>query len=90
MIRLIDYLAAKPRIVRGTAYGIVIGVLILSFFADRHHAHTAVERNLPFFWSVFAFVAACAILFFAYWFGRSGILAREDYYEAAGEDAETD
>lgn len=52
-----------------------------SLVVDSSHAHSWVEKNIPFFWSLFGFCAAAAIIGIAYWFGHSGIMVREDYYE---------
>jgi hypothetical protein len=81
MKTLIDYLGERLNIVRGTCYGILAATLAYSLYVDTSHAHTWVEKNVPFFWSIFAFAGAAAIIGIAYWFGHSGIMVREDYYE---------
>lgn len=68
-----------------TTVKVCLGVLALvalldAVLVDKHHAHTKVE-HLPFFWSVFGFVACVAIIFVSKWFGHAGIMTREDYYD---------
>ncbi len=48
---------------------------------DAHHAHTWAEQHVPFFWSLFGFAAASAIIGLSRWFGRSGIQAPADIYD---------
>ncbi len=81
MNTLIEYLRERLKIVIGTCYGILAFVLAYSMYVDKSHAHTWVEQNIPFFWSIFGFAAAAAIIGIAFWFGHSGIMVREDYYE---------
>ncbi len=47
---------------------------------DKHHAHTRAE-HLPGFWALFGFVACAVIILVSKWFGHSGIMKREDYYD---------
>jgi len=81
MKQLIEYLQARLKIVIWTCYFLLAGVVILASFVDRGHAHTMVERTIPFFWSVFGFIAAVIIIGVARWYGHSGIMTREDYYD---------
>lgn len=81
MKTLIDYLQERMNIVRGTCYILLALFLAYSMYVDKSHAHTWVEQNIPFFWSIFGFAAASAIIGIAYWFGHSGIMVEEDYYE---------
>ena len=81
MKTLIDYLRERLNIVRGTCYGLLAITLAYSLYVDTSHAHTWVEKHVPFFWSVFAFGGAAVIIGIVYWFGHSGIMVREDYYE---------
>ena len=48
---------------------------------DKSHAHTWAEKHIPFFWSIYGFVAAAAAIGIARWYGHSGIQCREDYYD---------
>jgi len=81
MNKLIAYLQERLRIVIGTCYGVLALILAYSLYVDKSHAHTWAEKYVPFFWSLFGFAAAAIIIGFVYWFGHSGIMAREDYYE---------
>ena len=78
---IIEYLRERLDTVIKTCYGILAVVLAFSLYVDTSHAHTWVEKNVPFFWSLFGFVAAAVIIGAAYWYGHSGIMARKDYYE---------
>jgi len=81
MNNLINYLSERRNIVIWTCYGILAFVMAYSLYVDKSHAHTWVEQHIPFFWSVFGFLAAAAIIGFARWYGHSGIMTREDYYD---------
>ena len=82
IVNLIDYLKARPATIRKFCYGgiavIIIGSMIL---VDTHHAHTWVEKHIPGFWAIFAFVSTIVLIFVAGWLGRSGFQTREDYYD---------
>lgn len=88
MNKLIDYLRERLANVVWICYGILALVLAFSLTVDTSHAHTSVEK-LPFFWSVFGFGAAAAIIGFARWFGHSGIMTRPDYYDQDAENNNT-
>ena len=81
MTHLIDYLRDRLKVVITTCIGLLGGIVLLACIVDRSHAHTWAEQNIPFFWSLFGFVAAAVIIGVARWFGQSGILTREDYYD---------
>ena len=78
MNTLIEYLRERLRIVIGTCYGFLGLILAYSLLVDKSHAHTWAEKYIPFFWSLFGFAAAAIIIGFAYWFGHSGIMTREE------------
>lgn len=82
MNNLIDYLRDRLETVIKACYIILAGVLAFSLYVDTGHAHTWVEKNVPFFWSLFGFAAAAIIIGAAYWFGHSGIMKDPDYYES--------
>ena len=81
MNKLIDYLGDRLETVVKICFGILAFVLAYSMYVDKSHAHTWVEQNVPFFWSLFGFAAAAIIIGVAYWFGHSGIMARKDFYD---------
>ncbi len=81
IVQLIDYLRARLRAVIISCY-IGIGMIVVwSLTVSTHHAHTLVEKKVPFFWAIFGFFSCVAIIFFARWLGKSGIKTREDYYD---------
>lgn len=81
MNHLIAYLRDRLPTVIGTCYGLLALVLAYSLTVDTGHAHTWVEKHIPFFWSFFGFGAAAAIIGIARWYGHSGIMTRPDFYE---------
>ena len=85
MNKLIDSLRERLPLVIKTCYGLLVLVLAYSLTVDTSHAHTWVEKHIPFFWSFFGFGAAAVIIGFARWYGHSGIMTRPDYYD---QDAE--
>jgi hypothetical protein len=48
---------------------------------DTSHAHTWAEKVIPGFWGLFGFAACAILIIVARWFGHSGIMTREDYYD---------
>ena len=82
IVQLIDFLKARPKAVKTTAI-IALAVLLVWSVAgvDTSHAHTWMERFIPGFWALFTLLACLVLVFFARWFGKSGIMTREDYYD---------
>lgn len=81
MTNHIDSLRAQQKAVNAlclTALGLIAGSSLL---VDTGHAHSWVEQHVPFFWSLFGFAAAAAIIGLARWLGRSGIQAPADVYD---------
>ena len=83
LLSLIEFFRRNLR----TTVKVCLAVLALVALADaipalvdKHHAHTKAE-HLPFFWSVFGFVACVLIVYVSKWFGHAGIMTREDYYD---------
>jgi hypothetical protein len=83
LLRLIQFLRAHLK----TLIKVGLGVLVLLVIADaipaivdKHHAHTKPE-HIPGFWAAFGFVACVLIVYVSKWFGHSGIMTREDYYD---------
>lgn len=81
MNKLIDFLRDRLQTVIKTCYGLLAITMAYSLYVDTSHAHTWVEQNIPFFWSLFGFAAAAIIIGAAYWFGHSGIMVRKDFYD---------
>ncbi|PIE68687.1 MAG: hypothetical protein CSA21_05980 [Deltaproteobacteria bacterium] len=82
-------LRIRPQLVRGICCLALALLLIFSAVVDRSHGHSWVERSIPFFWSMFAFVASAAIIGLTRWLGGMGIQARLDLYarDSVDEDA---
>ncbi len=81
MIKFVDWIIKHQRAVRLTWYVFLAGIALLSLMVDKSHAHTWAEKHIPFFWSIYGFVAAAAAIGIARWYGHSGIQCREDYYD---------
>ncbi len=81
IVHLIDYLKERLRLVTLFCCIGIAAIMVWSLTVDTHHAHTWVEKEIPVFWGLFGFCACIVIIFFARWFGKSGIKIREDYYD---------
>lgn len=80
--QLIDYLKERLPMVK------ILGAIAVSVMlvwtivgVDTSHAHTWVEANIPGFWAIFTLLSCLVLIFFTKWFGNSGIMTREDYYD---------
>jgi len=83
LVRLIEFLRQRLKTVVRICYaGLAVLVVLdaLPFLVDKEHAHTQPE-HLPGFWSIFGFVACTLIIFVSKWFGHTGIMQREEYYD---------
>jgi hypothetical protein len=85
MNNLDEYPAKRQKTITWICYGILALILVFSLYVDKSHAHSWVERYIPFFWGFFGFIAAAAIISFARWYAHSGIMVSEDYYERSKE-----
>lgn len=81
IVQLIDFLRERLRGVTYFFFGGIAAILVWSYTVDLHHAHTWVEKNIPFFWGIFGIVSTMVIIFFSIWFGKGGVKTREDYYD---------
>ena len=81
MIKLIDYLRERIKIVIGVCYGLLALIAVFASMVDKHHAHTWAEKHIPGFWALFGFVACVLIIIVSKWYGHLGIMTREDYYD---------
>lgn len=86
MIKLIDFLQERIKTVILVCYILLALIVVFAAMVDKSHAHTWVEQNIPFYWSLFGFVAAAVIIGVAYWYGRSGIQTRTNYYDCPLKD----
>ncbi len=79
---LIDYLQEHLSMVKVLAAIATAVMLVWTIVGvDTSHAHTWMEVYIPGFWAIFTLVACFILIFFARWFGNSGIMTREDYYD---------
>ena len=62
MTHLIAFLQANEKSVRAVCWALLAVFAGATLFVDNHHAHTWVERHVPFFWSFFGFGAAALTL----------------------------
>lgn len=81
IVQLIDFLRKHLQATTYFFFGGLAGIVIWSLTVDLHHAHTWAEKHIPAFWGFFGIIATIVIIFFARWFGGSGIKTREDYYD---------
>ncbi|MBU1564466.1 MAG: hypothetical protein KJ630_02420 [Proteobacteria bacterium] len=82
IIQLIDYLKERLQMLKVlSAIAIAVMLVWTIVGVDTSHAHTWMEINVPGFWAIFSLLACLVLIFFAKWFGNSGIMTREDYYD---------
>ncbi len=80
--QLIDYLQERLQTVKVlSAIAIAVMLVWTIVGVDTSHAHTWMEAHIPGFWAIFTLLACLVLIFFAKWFGNSGIMTREDYYD---------
>jgi hypothetical protein len=81
LVKLIEFLRNRLKLLVRLSFGL-LGLLILvdAVCINKEHAHTQPE-HWPAFWSVFGFIACALIIYVSKWFGHSGIMTREDYYD---------
>jgi uncharacterized membrane protein len=82
MIRFIEYLQTqRMKTVIMVSYVLLVIIAVFAAMVDKSHAHTWAEQHIPFFWSIFGFCAAAAVIGIARWFSKAGIQQPEDYYD---------
>lgn len=81
LAKLIEFLRNRLKTVIRVCF-VVLALLILmdGLLVNKEHAHTAAE-HLPGFWSVFGFIGCVLLIILSKWFGHTGIMTREDYYD---------
>lgn len=82
LVRILDFLYQRRTWLRWLFIALLVLLLIvdaLPVLVDKEHAHTAAEK-IPGFWALFGFASCVVIVFVSKWFGRLGILRREDFY----------
>jgi hypothetical protein len=81
MLGLIEYLRARLKAVVRICLALLACLVLLdALLVDKEHAHTWVE-HLPGFWTVFGLVGCALLIVLSKWFGHTGIMTREDYYD---------
>jgi hypothetical protein len=83
LVRLIDFLRRHLKTVICVCLAALLLLVILDAIpavVDKEHAHTRGE-HFPAFWAMFGFVGCVVIVLVSKWFGHSGIMTREDYYD---------
>lgn len=72
----------ERRLLRTSLIALIVVDLVdaVPAIVNKEHAHTAIEA-VPGFWTVFGFVGCVAIILLSKWFGHSGVMTREDYYD---------
>lgn len=81
IVNFIDYLRDRLQTVIYCCYGVMTFIVIWSMSVDTSHAHTWAEKMIPGFWSLFGLCGCAIIIMVARWYGKSGIMTREDYYD---------
>lgn len=84
MTNLIEFLRIHFKTVVVICLALLAVVSGLSLLVDTSHAHSWVEKHLPFFWSFFGFAAAAAIIAITRVLRRAGIHAPSDFYARSG------
>ncbi len=82
IIQIIDYLKAHSGAVKLCTWVGLTTIIVWSVSGvDTHHAHTWMEKHIPGFWALFGIISCVILVYFSRWFGKSGIMTREDYYD---------
>jgi hypothetical protein len=81
LVLIIEFLRKRLKtVVRSCFVLLAVLIVIDALFVNKEHAHTRIE-HLPAFWSVFGFIGCVLIIIGSKWFGHTGIMTREDYYD---------
>ncbi|SDP73430.1 DUF1129 domain-containing protein [Desulforhopalus singaporensis] len=82
IVNFIDYLKQRQKGLTTCCLILTAVMLVWTVVGvDTHHAHTWMEAHIPGFWSLFGLLACAVLVYFARWFGKGGIMTREDYYD---------
>lgn len=81
LAKLLEYLKERTDILVKLSC-LILGLLFVydALFLDKTPAHTWIEY-FPGFWSIFGFGACVIIILVSKWYGKLGIMTREDYYD---------
>ncbi len=80
LLSFIEFFRRNLKTTVRVCFGVLALLIVIDAFVDKEHAHTSAE-HIPGFWSVFGFIACALIVYVSKWFGHSGIMTREDYYD---------
>jgi hypothetical protein len=83
LARLIEFLRNRLKTVVRVGLAVLALLVLLDAIpglVDKEHAHTTAE-HFPGFWSLFGFVGCALLIVVSKWFGKAGIVQREDYYD---------
>jgi len=83
LVRLIGFLRHRLKTVVRVCLAVLALLILLDAIpaiVDKEQAHTQAEY-LPAFWAAFGFVGCVVLIIVSKWFGRAGIMQREDYYD---------
>lgn len=82
ILQIIEFLRERLQTVKNLFYiGIAVMLVWTVVGVDKHHAHTWMEAHIWAFWSFFAMLACVVLIYFTRWYGKGGIVTREDYYD---------
>ncbi len=81
LVLIIEFLRRRLKVVVRVCFALLALLIVLdALLVNKEHAHTRVEQ-LPAFWSVFGFIGCVLIVVGSKWFGHTGIMTRENYYD---------
>jgi drug/metabolite transporter (DMT)-like permease len=81
LVQIIEFLRERLKAVVRLCFALLVLLIVIdALFVNKDHAHTRVE-HLPAFWSLFGFIGCVLIVIGSKWFGHTGIMTREDYYD---------
>jgi hypothetical protein len=83
LVKFIEFFRRRLKAVIWSCAAVLALLVILDAIpgvVDKEHAHTAPE-HWPAFWAGFGFAGCVAIILLSKWFGHTGIMTREDYYD---------
>ncbi len=82
IVSMIDYLRDRLKYVNRICYVLLAFTAVTGSLITygNHHAHTQIEQ-FPFFWSAFGFFSCTIIIIVSKWFGHSGVMVKEEFYD---------
>ncbi len=83
LVKLIEFLRKHLKTLIWICYAVLALLVVVDAIpalVNKEHAHTKLE-HMPGFWSLFGFIACALIVIVSKWYGHTGIMTREDYYD---------